>query len=206
MGLEFVQCGFDVPALVVQRGEFLCGGVLRVQHAPHQAIDRPGGAGLQRPEARASRPRSRRRRGTPVAAQHLAMAKESPARRPPDRLYRRIGSQRTADPGAHLGPEGSTTGRPVSLQLESCLGHRRTDAHQLSVPIARAQCQEGAGRRVSQGAQGHLKQALLILWDGARPHRSKLVRVYLDSIGGQIQIAFLPPYAPDLSPVEYFWA
>jgi len=52
----------------------------------------------------------------------------------------------------------------------------------------------------------HLKRPLLILWDGARPHRSRLVREYLDAIDGQIQIAFLPPYAPDLNPVEYLWA
>jgi transposase len=33
-----------------------------------------------------------------------------------------------------------------------------------------------------------------------------LVRQRLDSLGGQTQIAFLPPYAPDLNPVEYLWA
>jgi transposase len=52
----------------------------------------------------------------------------------------------------------------------------------------------------------HFKQPLLVLWDGARPHRAKRVREYLDSLGGQIQISFLPPYAPDLNPVEYLWA
>ena len=52
----------------------------------------------------------------------------------------------------------------------------------------------------------HLKQPLLIIWDGLKAHRSRLVREYLDSINGHIQIAFLPPYAPDLNPVEYLWA
>ena len=52
----------------------------------------------------------------------------------------------------------------------------------------------------------HLKRRLLIIWDGLRAHRSKLVRDYLDDTEGQIQIAFLPPYAPDLNPVEYLWA
>ena len=28
----------------------------------------------------------------------------------------------------------------------------------------------------------------------------------MDGLGGHIQIAFLPPYAPDLNPVEYLWA
>lgn len=52
----------------------------------------------------------------------------------------------------------------------------------------------------------HLKQPLLVIWDGLRAHRSRLVRDYLDAIDGKIQIAFLPPYAPDLNPVEYLWA
>ncbi len=28
----------------------------------------------------------------------------------------------------------------------------------------------------------------------------------MDTLNGYIQIAFLPPYAPDLNPVEYLWA
>jgi transposase len=54
--------------------------------------------------------------------------------------------------------------------------------------------------------KAHLKQPLLIILDGLRAHKSKLVREYLDSTNGHIQIAFLPPYAPDLNPVEYLWA
>jgi transposase len=52
----------------------------------------------------------------------------------------------------------------------------------------------------------HLQQPLLIIWDGAKPHRSALVRDYLDSTDGQIGMAFLPPYCPDLNPVEHLWA
>ena len=51
-----------------------------------------------------------------------------------------------------------------------------------------------------------LKQPLLIIGDGLKANRSKLVREYLDSTDGDIQMAFLPPYAPDLNPVEYLWA
>ena len=52
----------------------------------------------------------------------------------------------------------------------------------------------------------HLKQPLLVIWDGLKAHRSRLVREYLDGLNGHIQIAFLPPYAPDMNPVEYLWA
>jgi transposase len=54
--------------------------------------------------------------------------------------------------------------------------------------------------------KAHLKQSLLIIWDGLRAHRSIVVRDYLDSTEGHLQVAFLPPYAPDLNPVEFLWA
>ncbi|HEY9066826.1 MAG TPA: IS630 family transposase, partial [Burkholderiaceae bacterium] len=54
--------------------------------------------------------------------------------------------------------------------------------------------------------RAHLRQPLLIIWDGLKAHRSKLVREYLDSTDGAVQMAFLPPYAPDLNPVEFLWA
>ena len=54
--------------------------------------------------------------------------------------------------------------------------------------------------------RAHLKQRLLIIWDGLKAHRSRLVREYLDSTGGDVQMAFLPPYSPDLNPVEFLWA
>jgi transposase len=51
--------------------------------------------------------------------------------------------------------------------------------------------------------KAHLKQQLLVIWDGLKAHRSRLLREYLDGLAGHVQIAFLPPYAPDLNPVEY---
>lgn len=54
--------------------------------------------------------------------------------------------------------------------------------------------------------QRHLPRRLLILWDGAPIHRSKLVRQHLASTRGWVQVEPLPPYAPELNPVEYMWA
>lgn len=54
--------------------------------------------------------------------------------------------------------------------------------------------------------KAHLKRPLLIIWDGLKAHRSGLVRDYLDGLDGHIQMALLPPYAPDLNPVEYLRA
>ena len=54
--------------------------------------------------------------------------------------------------------------------------------------------------------RARLKQRLLVVWDGLKAHRSTLVRDYVASTDGDIELAYLPPYAPDLNPVEYLWA
>jgi transposase len=46
---------------------------------------------------------------------------------------------------------------------------------------------------------------LLIVWDGVGMHKSRKVRAWLEQQDGCIAIAFLPPYAPELNPVEAIW-
>ncbi len=46
---------------------------------------------------------------------------------------------------------------------------------------------------------------LLIIWDGLNTHKSRLVRRWLEAQRGEVQIEFLPPYAPELNPVEQIW-
>lgn len=58
-----------------------------------------------------------------------------------------------------------------------------------------------------QALQRHLKGArLLIIWDGAPIHRSRVVSEFLASTDGNIVVERLPAYAPELNPVEYLWA
>jgi transposase len=47
---------------------------------------------------------------------------------------------------------------------------------------------------------------VLIIWDGVATHLSRLVKVWLEQLGGHIAMARLPPYAPELNPVEAIWA
>jgi transposase len=54
--------------------------------------------------------------------------------------------------------------------------------------------------------RSQLKRRLLIVWDGAAQHKGRVVRDYLDSTNGAVQMALLPGYAPKLNPVEYLWA
>jgi len=81
--------------------------------------------------------------------------------------------------------------------------------------LSRAQClfrlHEGSIKKEEiveflKALKAHLKRPLLIIWDGLRAHRSALVRAYLDTLGDHIKLAYLPPYSPDLNPVEYLWA
>jgi transposase len=51
-----------------------------------------------------------------------------------------------------------------------------------------------------------ISKPLLIVWDGVGPHKSRALREWLDEKKGRIAIAFLPPYAPELNPVEAIWA
>lgn len=51
----------------------------------------------------------------------------------------------------------------------------------------------------------HVPGKLLVIWDGLRCHRSRLVRDFVTESEGRLQIEFLPAYAPELNPVEYIW-
>ena len=52
----------------------------------------------------------------------------------------------------------------------------------------------------------HISRPLLVVWGGLPAHRSRLVRDDLANLDGCIPVEYLPPYAPELNPVEYIWA
>ena len=43
---------------------------------------------------------------------------------------------------------------------------------------------------------------LFMVLDNASYHKSKAVRAYVESAGGDVELEFLPPYTPQLNPVE----
>ena len=51
----------------------------------------------------------------------------------------------------------------------------------------------------------HIDQPLLIVWDRLPAHRSRLVREFIELSEEHIVTEYLPPYAPELNPVEYIW-
>src|SRR5512144_181049 len=46
---------------------------------------------------------------------------------------------------------------------------------------------------------------LLVIWDGSPIHRRAEVKAFLAEAGATIHLEPLPPYAPDLNPVEWLW-
>jgi hypothetical protein len=50
----------------------------------------------------------------------------------------------------------------------------------------------------------HLQRPIILVWDRLPAHRSA-IRQLLDHGGHWLRVAWLPPYAPDLDPVEAVW-
>ena len=51
----------------------------------------------------------------------------------------------------------------------------------------------------------HITGDLVVIWDGLPSHRSRLIKEFVASTNGRLELEFLPAYAPELNPVEYLW-
>jgi len=47
---------------------------------------------------------------------------------------------------------------------------------------------------------------VLLVVDGHPCHKAKIVKTYVQSLRGGLELHFLPPYAPDLNPDEFVWS
>ena len=52
----------------------------------------------------------------------------------------------------------------------------------------------------------NIRGKIIVIWDRLMAHRSKKLNKWLSIHGKRIHIEFLPPYAPELNPVEYLWS
>jgi hypothetical protein len=59
---------------------------------------------------------------------------------------------------------------------------------------------------LEQLADFYRGQRVVLLWDGLSSHWSYKMRAHLDKQGAWLSVERLPPYAPELNPVEYLWA
>jgi transposase len=51
----------------------------------------------------------------------------------------------------------------------------------------------------------HFRHGVIMLWDRGTIHRSKIVQDFVRQSRKWLDAEFLPPYAPDLNPDEWFW-
>lgn len=56
-----------------------------------------------------------------------------------------------------------------------------------------------------QGLLRQLRGPIVLLWDSLKAHRAHLTRDFLAQ-KRRIHLVVLPPYAPELNPVEYLWS
>lgn len=52
----------------------------------------------------------------------------------------------------------------------------------------------------------HVQAPVLLVWDRLPAHVSRLTRDWIASQRHWLAVEWLPPYAPELNPVEYLWA
>ena len=52
----------------------------------------------------------------------------------------------------------------------------------------------------------HIPGDLLLVWDRLPAHRSRVTQEFIRDQRGRLLIEYLPPYEPELNPVEYLWA
>jgi hypothetical protein len=57
---------------------------------------------------------------------------------------------------------------------------------------------------VGRKKDGRKKKILLVL-DNARYHHAKILQTWLEEVSDLLELFFLPPYSPDLNPIEMLW-
>lgn len=62
----------------------------------------------------------------------------------------------------------------------------------------------GHFRRFLADLRRHLQRPLVVVWDRLAAHRAHELRDAL-ARSGRVHLEFLPPYAPELNPVEMLW-
>jgi transposase len=51
----------------------------------------------------------------------------------------------------------------------------------------------------------HTQCKIILLLDNAKWHHAKHIKSYVDAHHDRLELLFLPPYAPDLNPIERVW-
>jgi len=169
---------------------------------------------MELPAPGTARSRTRRERGAPLAATRLATHKKT-ARQRKARLIFLDESGFSESPSIRRtwAPRGKTPILVVPFNWKRL----SAIASLITTPAAR---HVGLCLRLLPGAvnkqrvreylrelKRHVRgRKVILLWDRLPAHRSQEVQDYIHKERRWLTVTHLPPYAPELNPVEYFWA
>lgn len=109
--------------------------------------------------------------------------------------------------GMTWAPRGQTpvvevTGRRFSLNMISAVSPQGEFRFMLHDGSVNATVFREFLKRLMIGAN----KPIFVIVDGHPIHKAKLVRAYVESLKGQLQLFYLPPYSPQLNPDGQVWA
>lgn len=98
-------------------------------------------------------------------------------------------------------PVVRTTGQRSAVNMISAVSARG----KLRFMLAKGRVNGTVFVEFLQRLMHHAPRPIFLILDGGSYHRSRLVRDYVASLDGKLQLFFLPPYSPELNPDEQVW-
>lgn len=95
--------------------------------------------------------------------------------------------------------------RKVSIMGALCISPDRTQVHLYFRLHPDHNINATRVRDFLRQLEYQLAAPLILIWDRLQAHRSRLVQRHITR-RRRLRSVFLPPYAPELNPVEYAWA
>ena len=111
--------------------------------------------------------------------------------------------QRSQNPAYGWRPTGGREQVRASFSRESVRIFGAMSQDELRIKIVESTNSETFREFLEEIRRDRLR--LFMVLDNASYHKSKAVREYVESTGGDVELEFLPPYTPQLNPVETVW-
>ena len=111
--------------------------------------------------------------------------------------------QRSQNPACGRGPTGGREQVRASFSRESVRIFGAMSQDELRIKIVESTNSETFREFLEEIRRD--RPRLFMVLDNASYHKSKAVRAYVESVGGDVELEFLPPYTPQLNPVETVW-